>query len=152
MSRRSDSERGEGTGSSPLTSSSLLERVKTQGRRAWQRLVDVYADNGVYTVTVTVTDYGGLGHSDELTVTIMNVAPTVEAVNQTVNDSCSKARTAVQVVARVGIGLNQQPRKKRQGERGAPRRGLPVPASPAANVGVFPHPNPTRKRGRSAHE
>ena len=43
MSRRIDSESGEDAGSSPLTSSSLLERVKSLDRGAWQRLVDVYA-------------------------------------------------------------------------------------------------------------
>jgi PKD repeat protein len=47
----------------------------------------VYADNGVYTVTLTVTDDdGGMG-SDTLTVTVNNVAPTVEAgADQIVNE------------------------------------------------------------------
>jgi len=38
-----DSESGEGIGTSPATSLSLLARVKTRDPRAWQRLVDVYA-------------------------------------------------------------------------------------------------------------
>ncbi|MCP3950789.1 MAG: PKD domain-containing protein, partial [Desulfobacterales bacterium] len=47
-----------------------------------------YADNGVYTVTLTVVDDdGGIG-SDTLTVTVNNVAPTVEAgPDQTANES-----------------------------------------------------------------
>ena len=43
MTPRGDSESGEGTGTSPATSLSLLDRVKTRDREAWQRLVDVYA-------------------------------------------------------------------------------------------------------------
>ncbi|MBI4197851.1 MAG: PKD domain-containing protein, partial [Chloroflexi bacterium] len=39
----------------------------------------VYADNGVYTVTVTVTDNGGVSGADSLTVKIANVAPVVSA-------------------------------------------------------------------------
>jgi len=39
----------------------------------------VYADNGVYTVTVTVTDDNAGVGSDTFTVTVNNVAPTVEA-------------------------------------------------------------------------
>ncbi|MBI2172181.1 MAG: fibronectin type III domain-containing protein [Chloroflexi bacterium] len=39
----------------------------------------VYADNGVYTVTVTVTDNGGASGADSLTVKIANVAPVVSA-------------------------------------------------------------------------
>ncbi|MFH1725909.1 MAG: PKD domain-containing protein, partial [Elusimicrobiota bacterium] len=39
----------------------------------------VYADNGVYTVTVTVTDDEGAATPDTLTVTVENVAPTVSA-------------------------------------------------------------------------
>ena len=35
----------------------------------------VYADNGVYTVTVTVLDDDGGSHVDTLTVTVANVAP-----------------------------------------------------------------------------
>jgi uncharacterized repeat protein (TIGR01451 family) len=39
----------------------------------------VYADDGVYTVTVTVTDDDGGSHADTLTVTVGNVAPVVDA-------------------------------------------------------------------------
>ena len=39
----------------------------------------VYADNGIYTVTVTVTDDEGATTSDTLTVTVNNVAPTIDA-------------------------------------------------------------------------
>jgi PKD repeat protein len=47
----------------------------------------VYADNGVYTVTLTVTDDdGGMG-TDTLTVMVNNVAPTVDAgADQTVDE------------------------------------------------------------------
>ena len=37
----------------------------------------VYADNGIYTATLTVTDPAGLSHSDSLTVTVHNVAPRI---------------------------------------------------------------------------
>ena len=39
----------------------------------------VYADNGTYTVTLTVTDDDGGEGADELTVTVTNVAPVVDA-------------------------------------------------------------------------
>jgi RNA polymerase sigma-70 factor (ECF subfamily) len=42
MTRRGDSESDEGPGTSPLTSLSLLERVKNWDTGAWQRLVDLY--------------------------------------------------------------------------------------------------------------
>ncbi len=46
-----------------------------------------YADNGVYTVIVTVTDDDGGAGSDTATVTVMNVAPTVDAdPDQAVNE------------------------------------------------------------------
>ena len=37
----------------------------------------IYADNGVYTVIVTVTDDDGGSHSDTLGITVNNVAPTI---------------------------------------------------------------------------
>jgi RNA polymerase sigma-70 factor (ECF subfamily) len=43
MTPRGDSESGEGTGTSPATSLSLLDRVKTRDGGAWERLVDLYA-------------------------------------------------------------------------------------------------------------
>ena len=47
----------------------------------------VYADNGVYTVTLTVTDDDNASTGDELTVTVLNVAPGVVAgADQTVNE------------------------------------------------------------------
>ena len=46
-----------------------------------------YADNGVYTVTLTVTDDDGGTDDDTLTVTVNNVDPTVDAgPNQTVSE------------------------------------------------------------------
>lgn len=39
----------------------------------------IYADNGTYTVTLTVTDAGGLSDTKTTTATIANVAPTVNA-------------------------------------------------------------------------
>ena len=38
-----------------------------------------YAENGVFTVTVTVTDSGGLSGSDSFSVTILNASPSVSA-------------------------------------------------------------------------
>ncbi|RLJ18334.1 hypothetical protein DJ031_11785 [bacterium endosymbiont of Escarpia laminata] len=47
----------------------------------------VYADNGVYTVTLTVTDKDGGVGSDTLTVTVNNVVPAVDAgADQTINE------------------------------------------------------------------
>jgi PKD repeat protein len=47
----------------------------------------VYADNGVYTVNVTVTDDDGGVDSDTIILTVHNVAPTVMAgADQTVNE------------------------------------------------------------------
>jgi len=48
----------------------------------------IYEDNGIYTVTLTVTDgYGGIG-SDSLTVTVNNVAPTIDAGSDQTAECC----------------------------------------------------------------
>ncbi|MFC1925721.1 choice-of-anchor C family protein, partial [Chloroflexota bacterium] len=60
---------GDGTGEQPLS----LNADKTFS------LSHVYADNGTYTVAVTVTDDDGGVGTDTLTVTVNNVAPTVNA-------------------------------------------------------------------------
>jgi PKD repeat protein len=44
----------------------------------------VYADDGTYTVTVTVTDDDAGVGSDSFSVTVVNVAPTVEVINPNV--------------------------------------------------------------------
>ena len=56
-----------------------------------------YADNGVYTVTVTVTDDdGGVDQSSTFTVTVNNVAPTLTvAPNQTINEGAQLSITNI---------------------------------------------------------
>ncbi|MHB8972525.1 MAG: PKD domain-containing protein [Pirellulaceae bacterium] len=46
----------------------------------------VYADNGTYSVKLTVTDGGGLSHTDTLTATIANVVPTLTVSGSQVID------------------------------------------------------------------
>ena len=55
-----------------------------------------YADNGVYTVTVTVFDDDGGTATQTFTVTVGNVTPTLTVVgNQTINEgACSRSRTS----------------------------------------------------------
>ena len=38
-----------------------------------------YGDNGVYTVVIRVTDKDGVQGTDRLGITVLNVAPTVDA-------------------------------------------------------------------------
>ena len=56
---------GDGSGEQPLT----LNEDKTFG------LAHEYTDNGTYTVTVSITDPEGLTSTDEVVVTVNNVAP-----------------------------------------------------------------------------
>jgi len=60
---------GDGTGSQPLTF----------GAGGTFNLSHAFGDNGVYTVTVEYTDDGGQVGSDDVLVTVNNVAPTVDA-------------------------------------------------------------------------
>jgi PKD repeat protein len=69
---------GDGSGAQPL-----VLRDKTFN------LSHTYADNGVYTVTVTVTDNGGGVDSCTLTVTVNNVAPAVDAGEDQTTDEGS---------------------------------------------------------------
>ena len=57
---------GDGTGVQPLPASAALSHT--------------YADNGIYTVTVTATDDDGGVGSDTILVTVTNVAPTVTGI------------------------------------------------------------------------
>ena len=59
---------GDGTGVEAVSVDSLAKELSGS---------HVYADNGTYTVVVTITDSEGVSSSDSLTVTVNNVAPTV---------------------------------------------------------------------------
>ncbi len=61
---------GDGSGVQPLALDSAAQTFL---------LSHTYADNNVYTVTVTVNDNAGGSGSDTLQVTVLNVAPTVDA-------------------------------------------------------------------------
>jgi PKD repeat protein len=53
-----------------------------------------YGDNGVYTVTLRCKDAAGNSDTDTLTVTVSNVAPTVNAgANQAINEGASASMT-----------------------------------------------------------
>jgi len=55
-----------------------------------------YADNGVYTVTVTVFDDDGGSHQRTFTITVSNVAPTLTVVgNQTTNEGSQVSITDI---------------------------------------------------------
>jgi hypothetical protein len=52
----------------------------------------VYGDNGMYVVSIIVTDSYNESGSDQFTVTVLNVAPTVNAgLDQTVDESTAVA-------------------------------------------------------------
>ncbi len=59
----------------------------------------VYADNGVYTVSVTVTDSDGASARDSFTVTVSNAAPTLDA-------GPDQGGLAGSIVAQFGSGLD----------------------------------------------
>jgi ELWxxDGT repeat protein len=58
----------------------------------------VYADNGTYTVTLTVSDGFGGSHSDMLKITVENVAPTVQIAG------AASAEVAVSLVRDINAG------------------------------------------------
>ena len=62
----------------------------------------VYADDGIYTVTLTVTDAEGAVDADELTVTVDNANPDIRNIDATQIDSNGDA-TAVRELEPINV-------------------------------------------------
>lgn len=74
-----------------------------------------YADDGVYTVTVTVTDDDGGEDQQTFAVTVTNVAPTLTvAANQTVNEGAMLIVTDIGVLTDPGFANPSNPGTERQ--------------------------------------
>jgi large repetitive protein len=80
---------GDGTSADTGTVTSRVSgSAGTPTTGAIENVSHTFADNGVYTVTVTVTDDNGGVASNTFTVTVNNVTPTIDSVtpNRTVNE------------------------------------------------------------------